>query len=220
MSKRKDDGQGQLLKKVVNITEIRPQDKQTGQQKLFGQVEEFAPGFNEWAGLMQQKLVQTQAENEQLRGDIQENTAQAKRLASSLESVIPKFLDQSVNEEKPDLVLAQLKEGQQADVAIADGMTVPSEAIYTLSAGEIAKKVGNDKMSPSQMGVALRKLKIYGDSKFHHERKHGKTLYQCYKPTVIDEIYRRVANPEIHDLDADEVRKITNKLKPKEALNT
>lgn len=214
-----DSGQGTLFKKVVNITDVRPQDKKTGQQKLFGLVEDFAPGFNEWAGLMQQKLVQTQDENERLREDIKENTAQSKRLANSLASVIPKFIEQSVNHTNPDIVFGHFPEGKEADVAIADGTNVPAETLYTLSAGDIAKRVGNDKMSASQMGISLRRLKIFGDPLFHHEKKHGNTLLQCYKPCTVDEIYRRVANPCSYSLDEAEVAKIINRLKPKEVQN-
>jgi hypothetical protein len=214
-----NSGQGQLFKKVININEVRPQDKKTGQQKLFGQVEEFAPGFNEWAGLMQQKLVQTQDENERLRGDITENTAQSKRLANSLELVIPKFIEQSVNHTNPDIVFGHLPEGKEADVAIADGTSIAAEALYTLSAGDIAKRVGNDKMSPSQIGISLRRLKIFGNPFFHHEKKHGNTLIQCYKPCVIDEVYKRVADPEAFNLDVAEVAKIVNRLKPREVVS-
>jgi hypothetical protein len=128
-------------------------------------------------------------------------------------------MEQSVNHDSPDIVFGHLSEGQEADMAIADGATVPAEVLYILSTSEIAQKVGNDKMSPSQMGITLRKLKIYGNSRFHHERKHGKTFLQCYKPCVIDEIYKRVANPTIYGLDEGEVAKIVNRLKPKEVLN-
>lgn len=213
------NGQGKLLQKVVSITEIRPQDKQTGQQKLFGQVEEFAPGFNEWAGMMDQMLHQTQSENKQLRQDVKETTAQTKRLANSLEAIIPQITQHSVDHAAPHIVFGNLPEGKDADVAIVDGMKVPSESLYILTTGDIVERVGNDNLTASFMGSILKWLGIFGDCRFHSPDRTGKKSFcQKYKPQVIDEIYRRIADPEAYGLDRARVDKALNYIRPKEGI--
>ncbi len=212
----RDEEQAVLLKKVVNITEVRPKDQKTGQQKLFGTVEEFAPGFQEWASMMNQKLSQSGQQNEALLVKLNESTAQAKRLANSLESVIPKLLDQSVNHEASDIVFGYLPEGQEADVAVADGANVPGESLYILSAGEIADKVGNKSMSATRMGRLLRELKLFGDPRFHHTFKTSrKGVCQKYKPSIADEVYKRLQFPDRYGIDPSVVAKSVNYIKPR-----
>jgi hypothetical protein len=214
MAMRQDEGQ-QKLKVITTIDES--QEKQhidpSGQVLLFTPQKVLVPpGFEGFADYLNNRLHRTEQK-------LETSTEQNRRLANSLEKVIPKFIDQSVNHTCPDIVFGLLPEGKEGDVAIADGKSVPAEALYTMTAGQIAQRVGNDKMSASQMGVALRRLRIHGDSRFHLQMMHGKTPVQCYKPNVINEIYRRVATPEAYGLDMAEVRKIVNRLKPKEALS-
>lgn len=214
MVKRKDEGQ-QHLKVITTIDDTPGKETidPTGQVLLFNTQKVLVPhGFEQFADFMNNRLHRTEQK-------LEDSTEQNRRLANSLESIIPKFLDQSVNHTNPDIVFGHLSEGQKADFAIADGTNVPAEALYVLSAGDIAKLVGNDKMSASQMGISLRRLKIHGDPLFHHEKKHGNTFLQCYKQSAVDEIYKRVADPEAFNLDVIEVAKIVNRLKPKEVLN-
>src|SRR5690606_16263281 len=136
----------------------------TGQVLLFNTQRVLVPqGFEAFADFMNNRLHQTQK-------SLEATTEQSRRLANSLETIIPKFIEQSVDHSNPDIVFGHLTEGKQADVAIADGVTVPSESLYILCAGDIAKQVGNNKMSPSQMGTTLRKLKIFGNPRFHHAK--------------------------------------------------
>lgn len=203
-------GQGKLFQKVVNITEIRPQDQKTGQQKLFGQVEDFAPGFNEWAGMMNNMLHQTQAENKQLRQDVQENTAQSKRLATSLERIIPKFEEMSVCGTSPDLVVSPHQELDKADVATV-ASSLPSEAVYPFTTSDLAQLIS---MHPARLGTLLRRADILGDSTFHYVCKTGLTgVCQKYKMSALAELYNRGVQGKVAGIKPLELAKIENYLK-------
>jgi len=144
--------QGKLLKKVVNIAEVRAQDVKTGQQKLFGTVDEFAPGFSEWAGMMNTKLSNSQKENEELKQAIRDNTAQSKRLVNSIERIIPKF-ELSVSQERPDLIVSPYDETHKADVALVSS-SLPAEAEYPFSVSQLAEPIG---IHASRLGILFSK---------------------------------------------------------------
>ncbi|MCA9788996.1 MAG: hypothetical protein KC462_04450, partial [Cyanobacteria bacterium HKST-UBA05] len=180
-----------------------------GQAQLFNIEDVLVPeGLENLAGFFNNRLKRTEEKLDKV-------SAQNERLANSLETVIPKFLDQSVNNVQRDIVFGQLKYGEKADVAIADEMKVASETLYSYSAGELAEKIGNENITPQRMGLILRALGIYGDPQFHHEYSISKkTRCQKYKQSTIDEIYRRLQNPKQYGLDVFEVAKAANFIKP------
>lgn len=234
---RKNDEVQQTLRVLTAIDDTPGKEHKdpNGQVLLFGTNKVLVPaGFTDFANLMNGRWQQTnehlEQTKEQLNISIEENrelgktlkssTEQNRRLANSLEQIIPKFIDQSVNHTQPDLVFGQLSDGENADVVIVDGTSIPAEAIYTLSTGEIADIVGNEKMSPTRMANILRDLGFFGDSKFHHTLPTSKKGFcQKYKPCVVEEIYKRLANPESYNLCKTAVTKAANFIRPKEALN-
>ena len=212
MTRNKKD-RDPLFKNVISFKQCPSVDPSTGQQTFVKKTEELVPRLPEelaeFAEYMNNRLAQTEAK-------LDKSTEQSRRLANSLESVIPKFVDQSVNHTSQDIVFGHLKEGVQADVAIADSINVASEALYALSTGELADMVGNKTMTANRMGMILRELHIFGDSKYHHTYKTTrKGQVQKYKRCTVDEIYRRLASPSEFGITANTIQKIGNFIKPK-----
>ncbi len=213
-----DDGQKHL--KIVTTIDENPNQEHkapSGQVLLFGVHKTLVPeGFEDFAALMNNRLSRTEQTLDKTAKALTASSEQNRRLANSLETIIPKFIDQSVNSEKPDLVLAALKEGQEADVAIVDSMKVSSEALYTLSTGEIAERLGNSQMTPTRMGMIIRDLGLFENPKFHCTFNTSKNAScQKYKPSIIEEIYKRLSNPSMYDLNPEKVSKAAHYIRPK-----
>lgn len=212
MSRKKGEGQSHL--KIVTTIDDAPGqnhiDPQSGQAKIFGITQHLMPPeFEQFSNFLNQRLATTERK-------LEASTEQSRRLTNSLEQILPKVLNQSVNQDEPDIVFAQLPEGEEADVAIADGSTVPAEAIYTLTTANIVERIGNKSMSASRMGRALRELGLYGNPQFHRCFKSGsKSKCQTYKPSVIKEIYKRLQQPELYNIGSDVVAKLKDYIKPK-----
>jgi hypothetical protein len=243
MAKKKDDGQQTLrVLTAIDDTPGKGHKDPNGQVLLFESTKVLVPpGWSDVANMLNGRLQETEQqlkvsaeenralgvtlkataeENRELGSTLKASTEQNRRLANSLELIIPKFLDQSVNQSQPDLVFAHLADGETADVVIADGTSVLAEPLYTLATGQVAEKVGNEQMTPSRMAKILRDFKLFGDSKFHYTMSTSKKgICQKYKPAVVDEIYRRLANPSAYNLDRVLVAKASNFIRPKEVTS-
>ena len=197
-----------LLTKIVNLQEVREQKE--GQQKLFEIEERYVPFtlFENQAKEMNRLFSRTQKE-------LKTSNSKVERLATSLERLIPELTDKAIDNYEPMLRVGVLESGVKADAAVVDGASVPSELVYTLLASCIVEKIGKDKFTASQLGIILKALKIKGDSTFHYEVKIGKkSSAQCYKPSVIKELYHRLRNYEKYDITQEKAHKWQSYLKP------
>ncbi|MCS6267416.1 MAG: hypothetical protein H2174_07595 [Vampirovibrio sp.] len=147
--------------------------------------------------------------------ELKTSNSQVERLATSLERLIPELTDKAIDNYEPMLRVGVLESGVKADVAVVDGASVPSEQVYTLLSNSIVEKIGKDKFTASQLGGILKALKIKGDSTFHYEVKIGKkSSAQCYKPSVIKELYHRLKNYEKYGITQEKALKWQSYLKP------
>lgn len=215
MSKDKNK-QGKLLKVVNWVDEPKEGENigPDGQAKLYEIKKEFVPEeLKPFANYMNNRLSRTERK-------LEESTDQNRRLANSLETIIPKFVNQSVsNDGKADLVLKNFDDGEKPDVVIVDGTTIPAELAYTLSTGQIANKIGNKEMTASRMGKLLRDFGIYGNSNYHHTFPTSeKSFCQKYKPLAIKAIYERLREPEEYGIHPSVAAKYANYIRPTEAI--
>ena len=218
-----DDRQGKLLQKVLSFEEAK-QNKEQGQLKLFNASEGVVPYemFEQFSSHMNRKYSNLQEANKEILQELQVNNKRLdksneknERLATSIERLLPEIQNKIINNVDPSLRVGILAPNQKADVAVVDGAFVPSEVVYTLLSSCIVEKIGKDKFTASKLGIILKALKIKGDSTFHYEVKIGKkSSAQCYKPSVIKELYHRLKNYEKNDITQGKVLKWQSYLKP------
>ncbi len=210
------------LKVVHNVkaTPEKPVIDSQGQAQLFEFEQALVPeGFEDFAVYMNNRLSRTENKLSDTMGKLDKSTEQNQRLANSLEKVIPKFIDQSINQSEADLKFGFLAEDEQADVALIDGATAPAELLYPYTATRISKVIGNKNMTHMRVAKLIRDFKLFGDPLFHatiESTEHGKN--EKYKPSIIREIYKRLKNPQQYGIEVTVAAKYSNFIRPTEAL--
>lgn len=142
-------------------------------------------------------------------------TGQVERLANTNTQIVDRLGNMSVDEENPDVCVAPI--GSNPDMSTIES-SLPAEVIYTITSKQIADTIGKTngktKLHPAQIGLLLKGLGIKGNSNFHHEFKTSeKGKCQKYKPSVIQEIYKRIKNPQQYNVDLVSIQKVIDKLK-------
>lgn len=184
-----------LFDKVVDIKQAKNKKdyKENEQTKLFEQVENLEPkNFKEMTDFFNNKMsaVQTQ---------MKEQTDQNKRLANSLEAMLPEIQKARVNDETASINFS--KDPDKKDLSNYD-LKAPSEAKYPLRSGQIAKRLGIS--TPQQVGKMMKELKIKGDYLFHHDFETGNnTSSPRYTYASLKEVFIRLENPEKYEIDSN-----------------
>jgi hypothetical protein len=141
---------------------------------------------------------------------------QNRRYQNTLEKLLPSLSEQVINKKNPQFVVSQSEWGQ-ADVTTVS-IKGPAEAIYPYTAGILGQFVG---ISPSRMGIILRKFDIFDDPTYHHTfSTGGRSQCQKYKLSSLKEIFIRRTNPKYSQiLTENEISQIHNFLKMKASEN-
>jgi hypothetical protein len=193
-----------LLTKVIDIKSAQQNKK--GQQGLFEQEERYV-SFS----LVEESLANIQKGLNETQIQL---TQKVDRLTNTLENLVPKF-EMGISGKKPDLYVDSLVPGKKADLATIDS-PLPAETCYPFITSELASLIG---MNPARLGLLFKAAEIKGNESFHYEFKTGMKGGGCqrYKMSALYELYRMTQEQEFTGIKPDELAKLENYLKIREA---
>jgi hypothetical protein len=207
--------QTKLFQEVTSIETAR--EKKRGQQKLIETKPVYIPynQVEELLNVVNVAYLKTQDRLEEQGKDLKESVVQSRRLANSVELMISQAPIIGIDQKVPMVKWGLLKEGEIADIAIADGSKIPSEQAYPLMSWQIVDMIGQNKLTPSFLGTILKGLLLKDDSTYHYDFQSGRSgKTPRYKHCIIPALYERLKNYERYEIPQAHALKWQSYLKP------